>query len=97
MAIEDAYVLSSLIAHALRARIDITAAFRAYDMVRRPRTQLLVETSREAGRVWSFERHEIGSDLEKVAREVQTRWGWIWEEDLRAEVEEGRRFVEALL
>ena len=97
MAFEDAYVLSSLVGHALRLSIDLSAAFRAYDMVRRPRTQLLAETSREAGRVWCFERRGIKDDLEKIEEVVQTRFRWIWEGNLLEEVEIGVRFVEGVL
>lgn len=95
MAMEDAFVLSSLVGHAVKAGVDMTEAFRAYDLVRRPRTQLLVRTSREAGRVWSFERTGLGDDVETLRTVIGQRWGWIWEGDLLGEVEEGRRWLEA--
>ncbi len=54
MGIEDCYVLGNLIGEA-KSVADLDRAFRAYDEVRRPRTQKLVTTSREAGRLWDFE------------------------------------------
>lgn len=58
MAIEDAMILSRLLA-AVNSRGDLEAAFKAYDAVRRPRTQRLVESSRRVARVYDFEDEEV--------------------------------------
>ena len=97
MAVEDAYVLSELIANALENKIDVEKALRAYEMVRKPRTQLLVETSREAGNTWSMERRGIGEDLEKIKATAEERWKWIFEEKLEDEVVMGKRFLGAAM
>lgn len=90
MAIEDAFVLSSLLAQ-VKEPSRVESAFKAYDAVRRVRTQRLVASSREAGSLWSMELEGIKDDLDKLRQNIMTRMQWIWEEDLEAEVEEGKR------
>lgn len=49
-AIEDAFVLSSLLDPELVKTVkEIPHAFKAYDTIRRPRSQMVCKTSREAG------------------------------------------------
>lgn len=92
MAIEDSYVLSNLVAAAKDAG-DIEGAFRAFDAVRRERTQRLVKTSREAGQLYDFELPGVGSDVDKIRENLDGRMGWIWDEDLRAELEQGKKLM----
>ena len=89
MAIEDAYVLSSLLSQFEHAQ-QIEAAFKAYDTVRRERTQKLVATSREASHLWELELEGIEDDITKFKENVDRRMHWIWNEDLKAEVEHGK-------
>ena len=92
MALEDAYVLSHLLG-AVRASspssaaAHIESAFRAFDHVRRPRTQRLVSTSREAGRLYELEAEGVGDDVEKFKANLEGRFRWIWEEDLEKHLE----------
>lgn len=77
-AIEDAAVLSAVLADpSIRTAADIPSAFRAYDAIRRPRSQKVVSTSRMAGKVYNFE-GEMGGDLGKIAADLSARWNWIW-------------------
>jgi salicylate hydroxylase len=92
MAIEDAYVLSSLLGPVNNPK-DIEAAFKAFDAVRRERTQKLATTSREAGQLYEMELEEVGDDIANIKANLDSRMGWIWNEDLHAEVEEGRRII----
>jgi salicylate hydroxylase len=48
MAFEDAYILSGLLG-SMQTEDDVQNAFRAFDAVRRPRTQGVVTTSRDSG------------------------------------------------
>src|SRR3954467_9605228 len=84
-AIEDALVLSSLLGQ-VTSPADLEYAFKAYDAVRRPRTQKVVTTSREASYLYELENEKIGYDLEKTRRELETRCKWIWDGDLSAQV-----------
>lgn len=58
MAIEDAMILSRLLGEITSAG-QLEAAFKAYDTVRRPRSQRLVESSRRVARVYDFEDEEV--------------------------------------
>lgn len=84
MCLEDSYILSRLIGEAKTAQ-DLDAAFKAFDGVRRPRTQRLVRTSREAGLLYEFELE--GDDLEAIERNFKVRMNWIWNVDLQQELE----------
>ena len=80
-AIEDAYILTHLLGK-INCVEDIEDAFRAYDHVRRLRTQKVVVTSREAARLYEFEDETIGTDLDLLKKNLETRYSWIWDEDL---------------
>ncbi|KAI2468654.1 mannitol 1-phosphate dehydrogenase [Annulohypoxylon bovei var. microspora] len=84
MCIEDSYILGSLIGESKSVQ-DLDKAFKAYDEVRRPRTQKLVETSREAGMLYEFELE--GDDLEAIEKNFKSRMSWIWDADLQQELD----------
>jgi salicylate hydroxylase len=86
MCIEDAWILCQVLSQC-RSKDNIAKAFRAYDAVRRPRSQKMVETSREAGKMWDFEGENIGDDLEKLERNAVTRMGWIWDHEIARDLE----------
>lgn len=92
MAIEDAFVLSNLLGKVDDAR-EIETAFQAFDRIRRPRTQKLVTTSKEAGELWDLEAAGIGDDMEKFRADVQVRMDWIWDVDLEGQLREGKKGV----
>ncbi|CAD6572401.1 MAG: hypothetical protein ASARMPRED_005321 [Alectoria sarmentosa] len=81
-AIEDALVLETLLGRVGDAR-SIANAFAAYDQVRRPRSQRVVKTSREAGRLFGMLTEGVGSDLGKIKERLETRMHWIWNRDLQ--------------
>jgi salicylate hydroxylase len=85
MALEDAYILSSLLGQA--KNVDETEdAFRVYDATRRPRTQRLVTTSREAGQTYELENKDVGDDEEKLRRNLDERQRWIWNHNLEIDM-----------
>ncbi|CAI5702787.1 unnamed protein product [Peronospora effusa] len=84
MAIEDAYVLSSLLTDVEHAS-DLEAAFHAFEKVRLYRTAKVVVESYEAGQLYDFELPGCGDDLKKITKALQKRMRWIWEEDLEQE------------
>lgn len=67
MAFEDAYILSSLLRN-VRTPEQINSVFKAFDAVRRPRTQRLIATSRTAVDVYGFAQEGVGDDLAKIRR-----------------------------
>lgn len=91
MAIEDAYLLGHLVAAALADdTVDvgraISAAFRVYDETRRPRTQRLVEDSRETGQLYDLEHAQFGTDKDQIRDTLLTRMDWVWTHDVRDEM-----------
>ena len=78
MALEDAYVMSSLLG-AVQGSSDVESAFRAFDAVRRPRTQRLVRTSRDAGALYDLEKEGVGDDVDRLREDLSVRYRWIWE------------------
>jgi len=80
-AIEDAFILSNLLGQ-VNSVEEIEKAFRAYDAVRRPRSQKVVATSRDAAKIYEFEDEELKTDLESIKRRLEMRYNWIWDENL---------------
>ena len=95
MALEDAYVLSSLLSH-VRVAEELEIAFETYDYVRRPRNMKLVETSRACGEVYEFLGPETGDDVHKINENLSRRYDWIWEEDVAAELTRAVEIFEKL-
>lgn len=69
---------------------EIEKAFHAYDAVRRPRSQKVVTTSREAAELYEFENEMISMDLDAVKEKLNSRFDWIWNEDLPEQLREAQ-------
>jgi len=83
-AIEDVYVLASLFgARPSRTGEHVESVFRAYDAVRRPRSQEVVQLSELCRRTYSYQ-EGIRSDHEKMRAELVERVKWVIDEDLEA-------------
>ncbi|OOF96805.1 hypothetical protein ASPCADRAFT_206961 [Aspergillus carbonarius ITEM 5010] len=87
MAVEDVYVLSRLLGE-VQERSQLKRAFAAYDTVRRPRTQRLVRTSRDAGRLYQCQKEGVEDDVEKIRANLDERMRWIWDLDVEQHLEE---------
>lgn len=94
MAIEDAYILGNLIAEASSSD-QLENAFRAFDEVRRPRTQRLVTRSRRTGFVHSFLKLPlgVGDDAEKNRLDATDSYYWIWDFKLEDQLEEAKKLL----
>ena len=88
-AIEDALVLVELFGHVTDTK-QIAAALQAFDQIRRPRTQRVISTSREAGEILSFQNPDIGNDFQKIKQVMETRLHWMWDIDL---VDQNKRAI----
>ncbi|KAK1760113.1 hypothetical protein QBC47DRAFT_426998 [Echria macrotheca] len=64
-ALEDAAVLDALFARVKRKK-DVGYALRAYDQVRRPRSQAVVDMARKFGRVYAFAEGDLHEHPEKM-------------------------------
>lgn len=92
MCVEDAYILSQLLSKC-RSTQDLRTAFEAYDAVRRPRSQELVKTSREAGQLWDFEGEGIGDNLQALETNATTRMSWIWDHEISVDLEAAQKIL----
>lgn len=89
-AFEDAFILSILLGdETTRSTADIPTAFRAYDAIRRPRSQQVVTTSRAAGMTYAMQ-GPAKDDLKKIGQELLDRYKWIWDEDMNDQAERAR-------
>jgi salicylate hydroxylase len=93
MAFEDAYILSTLLSEMGDVE-GIEGVFRAFDEVRRPRTQRQVRTAREVLEYSGFFHGGEGDEMEKLRRNVRERY-WMWDVDLPGEVERARGMISA--
>lgn len=90
---EDAYVIASAIATVASDGKHVSAALKAYDTVRTPHSQRVLDTSMEAFDFWcGFHRKDLtAEDVAKFAEEAKARFPWIWYNDLEGQ---GRRATE---
>lgn len=79
-AIEDAMVLETLFKE-VRSPAQIGAAIKAYDQVRRPRTQQIVESSCGTGLIMCGKGQDTGLDLDRIREALPKRWTFIHEHD----------------
>ncbi|KAI4194619.1 MAG: hypothetical protein LQ350_007674 [Teloschistes chrysophthalmus] len=83
-AIEDSLVLETLLGRTKKAD-QLPNVFAAFDQVRRPRSQRIVVTSREAGQLMGMKQEGVGDDLNKMRKKLDTRMHWIWDRDMLAQ------------
>ncbi|KAH8896283.1 salicylate hydroxylase [Thozetella sp. PMI_491] len=92
MAFEDAAVLGALFG-SVTTRDDLGPALCAYDAIRRPRGQRVIDSSRGTGRIFCGQDELIGLDPQKFLGAVATRWTFITELDLGRHKEEARALM----
>jgi salicylate hydroxylase len=103
-AIEDVNLLSGLLAGSLiKSPADIKYTFRAYDALRRPRSQELVRRSREQGHWLELESQLPGlSDGNKdlwqkyLKTNIELNAGWVWNVNLESMLVEAKELVKRL-
>ncbi|KAB5575252.1 hypothetical protein GE09DRAFT_990382 [Coniochaeta sp. 2T2.1] len=94
-AIEDALVLTTLLGR-VKTAADIEPVLAAYDAVRRPRSQRVVETSQECMVVFSFRDGVVNGDRDKWRELWRERMNWIWDVDLEAQNREALMVLDKL-
>ncbi|KXJ96078.1 hypothetical protein Micbo1qcDRAFT_187712 [Microdochium bolleyi] len=83
--LEDAVILSHLLA-LVKTPEHLGAAFRAYDAIRRPRAQKVVNTSYEAGVIYTWQHPEIGDNMDRIVANANQRLHWIWQHDIKGDM-----------
>ncbi|KAL9083633.1 MAG: hypothetical protein Q9165_008448 [Trypethelium subeluteriae] len=82
--IVDAFVLQAVFA-LVDTPAKIPMAFQAYDSIRRPRSQKVWETSREAGELITLRLPGVLDDEKAFRADMDTRMDWIWNADVAGE------------
>ncbi|OTA87202.1 hypothetical protein M434DRAFT_399576 [Hypoxylon sp. CO27-5] len=95
MSIEDSLILSTLLGRAISPAEALTA-LEVYDLVRRPRTQRIVESSRTTGTILTGSNKEMGLDPKKL-RSFMSRWDFIIDIDMEKHRNEALEMMESRL
>lgn len=96
MAMEDSFIMSNLLGLATRTE-DIAKVFEIFDECRRPRTQKLVLESRDAGMGNELVLPGVGSDHRRLQESIDTRYRWVWDEDIEVNLQEAKVKLESIL
>ncbi|PYI19484.1 salicylate hydroxylase [Aspergillus japonicus CBS 114.51] len=96
MSIEDSLILSTLLGRAHTAA-EARTALQAYDQVRRPRTQRIVESSRATGLVLCGLGEETRLDLRSLRWSLLPRWDFIVDFDNEKHRDEAVELMERVL
>jgi salicylate hydroxylase len=75
----------------------LESAFQAYDSIRRPRAQRVVQESREVGLAYFLVHPQFGHDLQKITDEANKRLPLIWWHDLDGDVKKAQDSFKALI
>ncbi|GAW23847.1 hypothetical protein ANO14919_134240 [Xylariales sp. No.14919] len=75
-AIEDAMIMGTLLSQVFSAD-DIPKAFRAFDAVRKPRCQRIIDSSRETGQIMCGQHPEVSLDAREMKEALKAKWGFI--------------------
>ncbi|WP_431025147.1 salicylate 1-monooxygenase [Halomonas sp. H5] len=85
-ALEDAYVLASLLTDEACDRHNARQALAAFEVVRHARTCQVQRSSHQAGDLYEYRAFGIGDDEAKLASELETRFDWLWNHDPQDDV-----------
>ncbi|KAN0094096.1 putative salicylate hydroxylase [Hyaloscypha variabilis] len=94
--LEDALVLSRLLG-LVESADQLDAAFQAYDAVRRPRAQNVVQQSLEVGTAYFLVHPEFGNDLQKLTDDANKRLPLIWWHDLEGDCKIAKNYFRELV
>ncbi|KGO71199.1 Monooxygenase, FAD-binding [Penicillium italicum] len=90
-AIEDAHVLAELLSDSRVGSVDdVVAAFKAYDDIRRPRSQRVVTSSKENADIFCLCFDGVRDDPVKLRETLNRRLKWLWDLDVQDQVERAR-------
>lgn len=87
MSIEDSLLLSSLLSRS-KTPAQALGALKAYDEVRRPRTQRIVESSRVMGWLATGKDEEVGLQAEGIGRKMTGFFNFIHDLEIQKHLDE---------
>jgi salicylate hydroxylase len=85
-ALEDAYVLASLLTDQACDRHNADQVLAVFEAVRHARTCRVQRTSHEAGDLYEYSAPGLGDDETRLAADLETRFDWLWNHDPRDDV-----------
>lgn len=88
-ALEDAYVLVSLLTDKTCDKNNAERVLAAFEAARHERTCKVQRTSHEAGDLYEFRAPGIDKNEAHIATELETRFDWLWNHDPRDDVKAG--------
>ncbi|KAH9479171.1 FAD-dependent monooxygenase str9 [Psilocybe cubensis] len=104
-AIEDAFILATLLGHPLTTRETLTRALGIYDHVRRPFAHKVYQKSRLNGQYFTLNTpeidfnsvpdHELLAKLRILGQVFTKNWEWAWTTSLGSSVQEALRLLES--
>ncbi|KAI1794210.1 FAD/NAD(P)-binding domain-containing protein [Ganoderma leucocontextum] len=86
-AIEDAYILAEVLGHANTTTASLPQALAAYESVRLPMANHVLEGSRQSGDMYEFN-GPVGEDLTLLGPQIGNQWGWLWQSTPQSERDE---------
>jgi salicylate hydroxylase len=75
-AIEDVMILETLLGE-VKEPSQLDAAIKAYDELRRPRAQRVVQSSNSTGRIMCGKGPEVGLDVDRLRATLGPRWAFL--------------------
>ncbi|KAI0010716.1 FAD/NAD(P)-binding domain-containing protein [Xylariaceae sp. FL0662B] len=96
IAIEDAFILGHLVGN-VSCSGEIAAAFRAFDALRRPRCQRVIDTGRETGRLFCGQDEATGLDPNKLNEALGRTFAHVGALNLESHKEDALKTMRAFL
>jgi salicylate hydroxylase len=93
MCIEDSMILSSLLGRA-SSPAEALVALEVYDQIRRPRTQEIVKSSWDTGKIFMALDQDTNLDAEKLKAKLRPRWDFIVDFDIEKSREEALKLFD---
>lgn len=87
MSMEDSLILSSLLSRS-KTTEEALCALEAYDEIRRPRTQKIVESSRVMGWLATGKDDEVGLNAEGIGRKMTGFFSFIHDLDMQKHLDQ---------
>ncbi|KXN86198.1 Salicylate hydroxylase, partial [Leucoagaricus sp. SymC.cos] len=99
-AIEDAFILATLLGHKSTTLANVQAALNIYDIVRRPVAEEVAERSLVNGRLFGLQLAGLDADTEterlpEIGEAVKENWKWTWTTTADSSVDKAIRMLEA--
>ncbi|WP_122276498.1 salicylate 1-monooxygenase [Pseudomonas syringae group genomosp. 3] len=89
--LEDAWFLAELLTHDQLQPSDLDKINDLYEKLRRPRASRVQQTSREMGKLYEFRHSYHGDDVSGIADVLANGFDWLWNHDLKADIDLAKR------